>query len=136
MNPVVLDTNVVVSALLVPTGTQAVIVSLALRGQFALYAPPTAISRLRLERPEASHQIEHRTLVLASAPITLPVPQLSAEEGSPGLPCNEDHVKRLTWSPQRELIIGDPECRRFHRGGRAGDGLFLNVRSPCAGDCF
>jgi uncharacterized protein len=36
MNRVVLDTNVIVSALLVPTGTQAVILSLALRGQFAL----------------------------------------------------------------------------------------------------
>ena len=37
MNRVVLDTNIVVSALLVPDGTQAAVLLLALQGQIALY---------------------------------------------------------------------------------------------------
>jgi uncharacterized protein len=61
MNRVVLDTNIIVSALLVPSGTQATILLLALTGSIALYVSPFVLAeyeevlhrpRLKLQRPQ------------------------------------------------------------------------------------
>jgi putative PIN family toxin of toxin-antitoxin system len=53
MTRVVLDTNVIVSALLVPSGTQASILLLALRGDIALYISPPVLAEYEevLRRP-------------------------------------------------------------------------------------
>jgi len=58
VNRVVLDTNVIVSALLVPNGTQAVILSLALRGYLALYVSPPLLAEYEevLRRPRLKLQ--------------------------------------------------------------------------------
>lgn len=58
MNRVVLDTNVIVSAVLVPAGTQAVILMLALTGRIALYvsAPILAEYDEVLRRPRLKLQ--------------------------------------------------------------------------------
>lgn len=55
---VVLDTNVIVSALLVPSGTQGSILLLALRGHIALYAPPPVLAEYEevLRRPRLKLQ--------------------------------------------------------------------------------
>ena len=53
MNRVVLDTNVIISARLVLSGTQATILSLALRGQIALYVSEPVLAEYEavLRRP-------------------------------------------------------------------------------------
>jgi putative PIN family toxin of toxin-antitoxin system len=53
LNRVVLDTNIIVSALLVPAGTQASGLLLALRGDIALYVSPPVLARYEdvLRRP-------------------------------------------------------------------------------------
>ena len=53
MNRVVLDTNIIVSALLVPAGTQASVLLLALEGQIALYISHTVLAEYEevLRRP-------------------------------------------------------------------------------------
>ena len=53
MNRVVLDTNIIVSALLVPTGTQAAVMLVALQGHVALYISPAVIAEYEevLNRP-------------------------------------------------------------------------------------
>jgi predicted nucleic acid-binding protein len=48
MNRVILDTNVVVSAVLVPTGTQAAVLLLALTGRIAIYVSPPVLVDLTL----------------------------------------------------------------------------------------
>jgi putative PIN family toxin of toxin-antitoxin system len=58
MNRVVLDTNVIVSALLVPRGTQATILLLALRGEIALYVSASILEEYEevLHRPRLKLQ--------------------------------------------------------------------------------
>jgi putative PIN family toxin of toxin-antitoxin system len=58
MKRVVLDTNVVVSALLVPSGTQGSILLLALRGHFALYVSPSVLAEYEevMHRPRLKLQ--------------------------------------------------------------------------------
>ena len=58
MNRVVLDTNVIVSALLVPSGTQGTILLLALRGYCALYVSPPVLAEYEevLRRPRLKLQ--------------------------------------------------------------------------------
>src|SRR5260370_38089018 len=53
MSRVVLDTNVIVSALLVPAGTQASVLLLAFRGQIALYVSAPVLDEYEevLRRP-------------------------------------------------------------------------------------
>ena len=53
MNRVVLDTNIIVSALLVPRGTQAAVLLLALQEQIALYISSPVIAEYEevLNRP-------------------------------------------------------------------------------------
>ena len=63
MNRAVLDTNVIVSAVLVPAGTQAVVMLLALRGQVALYVSNPVLAKyeevLRRRRLKLTlHRIE------------------------------------------------------------------------------
>lgn len=61
MNRVVLDTNIIVSALLVPAGTQASVLLLAFRGDIALYlsAPVLAEYEEVLRRPRFKLQPRH-----------------------------------------------------------------------------
>jgi uncharacterized protein len=68
MSRVVLDTNVIVSALLVPTDTQAVILSLALRGQFALCLSRPLLAEYEevLRRPRLKLQPRHIDAALAA----------------------------------------------------------------------
>jgi putative PIN family toxin of toxin-antitoxin system len=58
MNRVVLDTNVVVSAVLVPSGTQASILMLALTGRIALYVTSSVLAEYEevLRRPRLKLQ--------------------------------------------------------------------------------
>jgi putative PIN family toxin of toxin-antitoxin system len=58
MNRVVLDTNVIVSALLVPAGTQASVLLLALQGRVALYISSPVIDEYEevLRRPRLKLQ--------------------------------------------------------------------------------
>src|ERR1700675_587141 len=58
MNGVVLDTNIIVSALLVPAGTQAAVLLLALRGQVALYISSPVLDEYEevLRRPRLKLQ--------------------------------------------------------------------------------
>jgi len=58
MNRVVLDTNVVVSAVLVPSGTQAYILMLALTGRIALYVTSSVLAEYEevLRRPRLKLQ--------------------------------------------------------------------------------
>ena len=53
MSRVVLDTNVIVSATLVPSGAQAAVLLLALRGEVALYVPSAVLTEYAevLRRP-------------------------------------------------------------------------------------
>ena len=72
MNRVVLDTNIIVSALLVPKGTQASVLLLALQGRVALYisAPVIAEYEEVLRRPRLklqSRQIEAALNAIRSA---------------------------------------------------------------------
>jgi predicted nucleic acid-binding protein len=46
MNRVVLDTNVIVSAVPAPSGTQAAVLLLALTGRIALYVSPPGARRV------------------------------------------------------------------------------------------
>jgi uncharacterized protein len=68
MNRVVLDTNIIVSGLLVPAGTQAVILSLALRGDFALYVSPPILAEYEevLRRPRLKLQPRNIDAALAA----------------------------------------------------------------------
>ena len=68
MTRVVLDTNVVVSALLVPAGTQASILLLALRGEIALYISPPVLAEYEevLRRPRLKLQPRHIEAALGS----------------------------------------------------------------------
>jgi putative PIN family toxin of toxin-antitoxin system len=68
MTRVVLDTNVIVSALLVPSGTQASVLLLALRGHIALYVSPAALAEYEevLRRPRLKLQPAHIEAALAS----------------------------------------------------------------------
>jgi len=58
MMRVVLDTNVIVSALLVPSGTQAAVLLLALEGRVALYVSPAMLTEYAevLRRPRFKFQ--------------------------------------------------------------------------------
>jgi len=58
MNRVVLDTNIIVSALLAPSGTQASLLLLALRGHIALYVSPPVLEEYQevLYRPRLKLQ--------------------------------------------------------------------------------
>ncbi len=57
MNRVVLDTNIIVSALLVPTGTQAAVLMLALTGHVALYVSTSVLAEYEvLRRPRLKLQ--------------------------------------------------------------------------------
>ena len=58
MNRVVLDTNIVVSAVLVPSGTQAAILTLALTGRIALYVSAPVLGEYEevLRRPRLKLQ--------------------------------------------------------------------------------
>ena len=68
MNRVVLDTNVIVSALLVPPGTQGAILLLALRGHFALYVSPSVLAEYDevLRRPRLKLQPRQIDAALAA----------------------------------------------------------------------
>lgn len=68
MNRVVLDTNVIVSALLVPTGTQAAVLSLALRGHFVLYVSSPVLAEYEevLRRPRLKLQPRQIDTALAA----------------------------------------------------------------------
>ncbi len=59
MNRVVLDTNIIVSALLVPAGTQASVLLLALRGDIALYISKPILAEYEevLRRPRFKLQL-------------------------------------------------------------------------------
>jgi putative PIN family toxin of toxin-antitoxin system len=58
MNRVVLDTNVIVSAVLVPSGTQASVLLLALTGRIALYVSSSVLAEYEevLRRPRLKLQ--------------------------------------------------------------------------------
>ena len=63
MKRVVLDTNVIVSAVLAPSGTQASVLLLALTGRIALYVSPSVLAEYEevLRRPRLKlqpHQID------------------------------------------------------------------------------
>jgi predicted nucleic acid-binding protein len=47
MSRVVIDTNIIVSALLVPAGTEAAVLLLALLGQVELYVSPPILASTR-----------------------------------------------------------------------------------------
>ena len=68
MNRVVLDTNVIVSALLVPSGTQASILLLALRGHVALYVSLAVLAEYEevLRRPRLKLDPRYIDAALAS----------------------------------------------------------------------
>ena len=68
MTRVVVDTNVIVSALLVPSGTQASILLLALRGDIALYISPPVLAEYEevLRRPRLKLQPRHIEAALGS----------------------------------------------------------------------
>jgi hypothetical protein len=64
MKRVVLDTNVIVSAVLAPSGTQASVLLLALTGRIALYVSPSVLAEYEevLRRPRLKlqpHQISY-----------------------------------------------------------------------------
>jgi putative PIN family toxin of toxin-antitoxin system len=67
MNRVVLDTNVVVSALLVPAGIEASVLLLALRGEVELYVSATILHEYEevLRRPRLKLQPRHIAIALA-----------------------------------------------------------------------
>ena len=69
MNRVVLDTSVVVSAALVPPGTQALVVLLALRRQVALYISKPILAKYE-EAPKvgASQKLENHCGLAAQQP--------------------------------------------------------------------
>jgi putative PIN family toxin of toxin-antitoxin system len=76
MNRVVLDTNVIVSAALVPSGTQATIFLLALRGQFALYVSEPVLAEYEavLRRPRLKltpHRIEEVLNAIQKVALTI-----------------------------------------------------------------
>ena len=68
MNRVVLDTNVIVSALLVPAGTQAAVLLLALQGQVALYITSPVLDEYEevLRRPRLKLQPQQIEEALAA----------------------------------------------------------------------
>jgi uncharacterized protein len=68
MNRVVLDTNIIVSALLVPKGRQAAVLLLALQGQIALYISSPVIAEYEevLNRPRLKLQSRHIEEALAA----------------------------------------------------------------------
>src|SRR5579872_5278126 len=68
MNRVVLDTNVIVSSLLVPAGTQASILTLAVRGHIELYVSPFVLAEHEevLHRPRFRLEPRHIDTALAS----------------------------------------------------------------------
>jgi putative PIN family toxin of toxin-antitoxin system len=67
MNRVVLDTNIVVSALLVPSGAQAIVLMLALRGHITLCASPAILAEYEevLHRPRLKLQPQQIEKALA-----------------------------------------------------------------------
>ena len=68
MNRVVLDTNIIVSALLVPAGTQASVLLLALKGQIALYISHAVLAEYEevLRRPRLKLQTRQIQEALAA----------------------------------------------------------------------
>ena len=68
MSRVVLDTNIIVSAMLVPSGTQAAVLLLALRGDIALYVSSPVLAEYAevLRRPRFKLQPLQVETVMAS----------------------------------------------------------------------
>jgi len=68
MNRVVLDTNIIVSALLVPAGTQAGILLLALTDRIALYVSPSVLAEYEevLRRPRLRLQSQQIDAAMAA----------------------------------------------------------------------
>lgn len=58
---VVLDTNIIVSALIAPRGLEALILLLALRGEFEMYVSPAVLAEYHevLHRPRFEHLKPH-----------------------------------------------------------------------------
>ena len=91
----VLDTNIIVSALLAPTGTPAAIIKIWLDGEFMLLTCATQVSDLRakLQKPRVSERIKpHQAGRLASASgsspkILIPCPEWNALPTQPTISC-------------------------------------------------
>jgi len=119
MNRVVLDTNVVVSAVLTPSGTQAAVLLLALTGRIALYVSPSVLAEYEevLRRPRLklrSRQID--SAMAAIHKVAHPVQPTQAVSVSP----HESDNRFLECAEAAEanwLVTGD--TKHFQQSHRA-----------------
>jgi putative PIN family toxin of toxin-antitoxin system len=118
---VVLDTNVIVSALLVPVGTQASILLLALRRDIALSVSPSVLAEYQevLYRPRLKLQPRHIEAALGAirkvANLVEPTVALSIsthESDNRFLECAEAAEADYVVTGQHEALSEDPQDRQ------------------------